>query len=140
AARHCGYDNGTVKPRGPSAANAAFTKPGQNIIPNPPLFSASFIATIFIKERVYNDSTVGNYDDGCDSSRSSLIAFYFMFILRKKFKIRWLPFILGIGIFIVFALILEQIMHYIVLSPSADGTIELLSADPWLYVLYGIFA
>jgi Predicted membrane protein len=49
-------------------------------------------------------------------------------------------FILGIGIFIVFALILEQIMHYIVLSPSADGTIELLSAAPWLYVLYGIFA
>jgi len=69
-----------------------------------------------------------------------LLPFIFMFILRKKFKIRWLPFILGIGIFIVFALILEQIMHYIVLSPSADGTIGLLSAAPWLYVLYGIFA
>src|SRR5699024_5760277 len=69
-----------------------------------------------------------------------LLPFIFIFILRKKFKIRWLPFILGIGIFLVFALILEQIMHYIVLRPSADGTIELLSADPWLYVLYGIFA
>lgn len=69
-----------------------------------------------------------------------LLPFIFMFILRKKFKIRWIPFLLGIGIFIVFALILEQIMHYIVLSPSPDGTIELLSTAPWLYVLYGIFA
>ncbi|HBV22202.1 MAG TPA: YhfC family intramembrane metalloprotease [Jeotgalicoccus sp.] len=69
-----------------------------------------------------------------------LLPFIFMIILRKKFKIRWLPFILGIGIFLVFALILEQIMHVFVLSPEPDGTIALVSSSPWLYVLYGIFA
>ena len=69
-----------------------------------------------------------------------LLPFIFMIILRKKFKIRWLPFILGIGVFLVFALILEQIMHVFVLSPEPDGTIALVSSSPWLYVLYGIFA
>lgn len=71
---------------------------------------------------------------------SVLLPFIFMFILRKKFKIRWLPFILGIGVFLVFALILEQIMHVIVLQPEPNGTIGLISSSPWLYVLYGIFA
>lgn len=69
-----------------------------------------------------------------------LLPFIFMIILRKKFKIRWLPFIVGIGVFLVFALILEQIMHVFVLSPEPDGTIALVSSSPWLYVLYGIFA
>ncbi|MGO1923403.1 MAG: YhfC family intramembrane metalloprotease [Jeotgalicoccus sp.] len=71
---------------------------------------------------------------------SVLLPFIFMFILRKKFKIRWLPFLLGMAIFLVFVLILEQIMHVIVLRPSPDGAIELLSTAPWLYVLYGVFA
>lgn len=71
---------------------------------------------------------------------SVLLPFIFMFILRKKFKIRWLPFILGIGVFLVFALILEQILHVIVLQPEPNGTIGLISSSPWLYVLYGIFA
>lgn len=71
---------------------------------------------------------------------SVLLPFIFMFILRKKFKIRWLPFLLGMAIFLVFALILEQIMHSLVLSPEPDGTIALISSSPWLYVLYGVFA
>lgn len=69
-----------------------------------------------------------------------LLPFIFMVILRKKFKIRWLPFVLGIGVFLVFALILEQILHVFVLRPEPDGTIGLISSSPWLYVLYGIFA
>lgn len=71
---------------------------------------------------------------------SVLLPFIFIFILRKKFKIRWLPFLLGIGIFIVFALVLEQIVHLVVLNPNADGSIGLISSAPWLYVIYGIFA
>lgn len=69
-----------------------------------------------------------------------LLPFIFMLILSRKFKIRWLPLILGIAIFIVFALILEQIMHVSVLQPQPDGTIPLINQAPWLYVLYGIFA
>lgn len=69
-----------------------------------------------------------------------LLPVIFILILSRKFKIRWLPLLLGIGIFIVFALILEQIMHVIVLSPNADGSNDLISTAPWLYVLYGIFA
>ncbi|CEA00668.1 hypothetical protein BN1048_01041 [Jeotgalicoccus saudimassiliensis] len=69
-----------------------------------------------------------------------LLPFIFILILRRKFKIRWLPLLLGIAVFILFALVLEQIMHVLVLQPEPDGTIALISQSPWLYVLYGIFA
>lgn len=71
---------------------------------------------------------------------SILLPFIFMFVLRKRFKVRWIPFLLGIAVFLIFALILEQIMHVLVLNPGADGTVELISTGPWLYVLYGVFA
>lgn len=69
-----------------------------------------------------------------------LLPFIFMLVLRKKFKIRWIPFLIGIVVFLVFALILEQLMHAFVLQPNADGTIDLISSSPWLYVLYGVLA
>lgn len=71
---------------------------------------------------------------------SVLLPFIFMLVLSKKFKIRWWPIVLGIAVFFIFALILEQIMHTLVLRPGLDGSIELLENAPWLYVLYGVLA
>lgn len=71
---------------------------------------------------------------------SVLLPFIFMFVLRKWFKVRWIPFLIGIAVFLIFALILEQLLHAAVLKPSADGSIELLTVSPWLYVLYGVLA
>ena len=69
-----------------------------------------------------------------------MLPFIFMLVLSRKFKVRWLPLILGIAVFILFALILEQLMHLFVLKPQPDGSIALISNAPWLYVLYGVFA
>ena len=71
---------------------------------------------------------------------SLLLPFIFIVILKRKYKIYWLPMLVGAAIFLVFALILEQILHMIVLKPSVDGQIELLNQSPWLYVLYGVLA
>lgn len=71
---------------------------------------------------------------------SILIPFIFMMVLKRKFKIQWIPILIGAVTFIIFAMILEQISHVLVLKPGTDGTISLLSDSPWLYVLYGVFA
>ena len=47
---------------------------------------------------------------------------------------------IGIGVFIVFALGLQQILHFFVLRPNPDGTINLITRDPAIYVLYAILA
>jgi len=62
------------------------------------------------------------------------------FIFRKRFGLRVVPVLVGVAAFIVFALILEQLLHLIVLRPDAGGKIALMSSNPLLYVLYGIFA
>jgi uncharacterized membrane protein YhfC len=61
-------------------------------------------------------------------------------VLRKKYALKVVPMLVGAGMFFVFALVLEQILHVLVLRPAADGSIELLSSQPALYVLYGILA
>jgi uncharacterized membrane protein YhfC len=60
-------------------------------------------------------------------------------VLRKKFDLKGVPILVGIAAFILFALILEQILHSIVMQPGADGTVALLKI-PWLYVLYGVLS
>jgi len=59
--------------------------------------------------------------------------------LRKKYGLKAAPMLAGAAAFIVFALVLEQLLHMIVLRPSPDGTIGLKS-NPLLYMLYGCFA
>lgn len=71
---------------------------------------------------------------------SLLLPFIFILILRRKFKIQWIPILIGAATFIIFAMVLEQISHVLVLRPGADGTIALLADSPWLYVLYGVLA
>ena len=60
--------------------------------------------------------------------------------LRKRMQLQPGPLVAGAVVFIVFALVLESLMHQAVLSPTADGTNRLLPDHPWLYVLYGTMA
>lgn len=53
--------------------------------------------------------------------------------LRKKKQAQMNPFFIGCAVFVLFALILEQILHAIVLSAAG----ELLTNNIWLYALYG---
>ncbi len=61
------------------------------------------------------------------------------FVWRKKHNLEVIPLLVGMAGFIVFALILESILHSIVLHPNADGTIDLMQ-KPLLYCLYAAFA
>ena len=54
-------------------------------------------------------------------------------LLRKKTKAKFSAFFIGCGIFVVFALVLEQILHTVVLT--ATGT--LVTGNVFLYALYG---
>lgn len=56
---------------------------------------------------------------------------------RVKYRAKILPLLLGVTGFILFALILEQMVHIIVLRPDAAGNIALKS-KPFFFVLYGI--
>lgn len=71
---------------------------------------------------------------------SILLPFIFILVLKRKFKIQWIPILIGAATFIVFAMILEQISHLLILRPGSDGAIPLITDSPWLYVLYGVLA
>lgn len=58
----------------------------------------------------------------------------------KKYDLKFLPLFVGMSAFLLFAIILEQIMHAIVLRPNEDGSIDLIKNNPALFILYGIFA
>ena len=60
--------------------------------------------------------------------------------LRKKYGLKIVPCLVGCAAFIVFALVLEQLLHMAVLRPASDGNIALRETNPLLYCLYGIFA
>ena len=64
-----------------------------------------------------------------------------LFLLwRKKYKLKVLPLLIGVGAFILFALVLEQIMHMLVLGPNADGSASIILKNPVFFVLYGTLA
>jgi len=54
---------------------------------------------------------------------------------KIKYKAKISSFFIGAGIFILFALILEQILHTVVIS--AAGGQEKFASNIWLYALYG---
>ncbi len=74
---------------------------------------------------------------------SALIGFglplILFFIWRKKYDLKVAPALVGAAAFFIFAMILEQLLHAIVLRPASDGTIALTS-QPFFYVLYGTLA
>lgn len=53
---------------------------------------------------------------------------------RKRFKMGVKPFFIGCATFIVFALILEQIAHRVILTSNIGATIQ---NNIWLYGIYG---
>jgi uncharacterized membrane protein YhfC len=63
--------------------------------------------------------------------------FLFLFF-RKKFSMSAIPMLVGLAAFVVFALILEHLVHIIILKPSPTGEIALRN-KPILYMLYGCF-
>lgn len=58
------------------------------------------------------------------------------FLLYKKRNAAVLPFFLGCGSFFVFAMVLEQLLHMVVLLKLGSIS-ELLKENLWLYALYG---
>jgi uncharacterized membrane protein YhfC len=52
-------------------------------------------------------------------------------ILRKRYQSRRSPFFIGIAVFVLFALVLEQIIHLLVLKRTPIAQI------PWAFALYG---
>jgi uncharacterized membrane protein YhfC len=58
---------------------------------------------------------------------------------RKKYKAKMVPALVGAAAFVVFAMVLEQGLHALVLKPQADRS-TWLSSYPILYMLYGCFA
>jgi uncharacterized membrane protein YhfC len=68
-----------------------------------------------------------------------LPAFLFLF-WRKRHNLKLGPALVGAAAFFVFALVLEQALHLIVLKPGADGSVALAQDSPLLFVLYGVFA
>ena len=55
--------------------------------------------------------------------------------LRKKKGAEVLPFFVGCAVFLVFALVLERLMHQLVLNVSPAGPV--IMGNLWLYALYG---
>jgi len=65
---------------------------------------------------------------------------FIFFFWRKKYNLKAIPLLCGIAVWIMFAYILQSIMHGLVLERTADGTIKLLNESPRLYVIYAILA
>lgn len=53
--------------------------------------------------------------------------------IRKKWETAISPYFIGYGVFFVFVLILEQLMHLAVLGAAGEA----LTGNMWLYALYG---
>lgn len=62
-----------------------------------------------------------------------------LILARKRYGSGILPAVIGAAAFILFAMVLEQILHMLVLRPDAQGGIALMR-QPILYMLYGGFA
>jgi len=61
------------------------------------------------------------------------------FVVRKCYGKGILPVLVGGAGFFLFAMVLEQILHLVVLRPGADGA-SALTQRPFLYMLYGALA
>lgn len=57
-----------------------------------------------------------------------------LILLRVKKKADYPPFVAGLVVFVLFALVLERLVHTLVLSSAAG---ERIQSTPWLYALYG---
>jgi uncharacterized membrane protein YhfC len=60
-------------------------------------------------------------------------------ICRHRMTLSWRNILVGLAVFVVFALVLEQVMHYIVLQVNPT-TVAWISSSPWNYVIYAVLA
>ena len=60
-------------------------------------------------------------------------------VFMKKNRPGFLPLVVGIFIFILFALVLEQLMHYLFMY-TIPATKTLLANNVWVYAVYGALA
>jgi len=67
------------------------------------------------------------------------LPFLLYHIFKRRFEMRIPPVLLGIAGFILFAMVLEQLLHMAVLRPDASGNMA-LKAKPALYIIYGCLA
>ena len=67
---------------------------------------------------------------------SFLLPIVLCIIWHKKTKSKVYPVFIGAATFVVFALILEQILHTVVLKSTGTA----ITGNIWLYALYGGFA
>ena len=65
---------------------------------------------------------------------SFVLPIVLLVVLKRRFQVSAMGALVGAGGFILFVLVLEQILHWAVLSFTPVGTI------PWAYVLYGCLA
>jgi uncharacterized membrane protein YhfC len=59
---------------------------------------------------------------------------------KKRYDLKLIPLLVGAGMFVAFALVLEPLLHQVILKPSADGDIALMRDAPLLFVLYAALA
>jgi uncharacterized membrane protein YhfC len=59
---------------------------------------------------------------------------------RKTRGLKFIPLLVGAAVFVVFALILESLLHTIVLHPDPETGYIALTETPALYILYGCLA
>lgn len=71
---------------------------------------------------------------GVSAILSVLIPIALLIYFKKKSKASIAPFFVGCGVFLVFALVLESLVHQLVFSTKTGDTIM---DTTWLYALYG---
>jgi len=69
---------------------------------------------------------------------SILVPIALIIILGIRKKLNWKAMLLGSGLFLLFVMILERLMHWAVLGP--DPAASALYRNKWLYMLYAGFA
>ena len=62
-----------------------------------------------------------------------------LLVCRHRMTISWRNVLLGAGVFLLFALVLEQMLHYFVLQAN-PATSFWIRNNPWGYVAYGVMA
>ncbi len=70
---------------------------------------------------------------------SIVVPIALVIVLAVKYKAKVVPALVGAAAFVVFALVLESLLHNILLSPGADGTNPIRS-NPWIFVPYAALA
>lgn len=71
------------------------------------------------------------------SALISILGPIILFIyIRKKYQAKAFPILVGALAFIIFALILEPMLHAVVLKPDASGNVALLQKNLFIYVIW----